>query len=121
MPKSTRTILRAITLAMERAGLFPISRPAPFRATRWGHAVNDRRFWRMITAAEQAAEERSRQRIFFETRGVAAKLGVKLATVRRYTTTGRLKAATRIAAPPARWCRELRTPNPAPEIVLDIA
>jgi predicted site-specific integrase-resolvase len=44
--------------------------------------------------------KRSRQPIFFETRGVAAKLGVKLATVRRYITTGRLKAATRIAAPP---------------------
>jgi len=28
-------MLYAITLAMERAGLFPISRPTPFRATRW--------------------------------------------------------------------------------------
>jgi hypothetical protein len=79
---------------------FPDIAPYHFPGHTLGHAMNDRRFWRMLTAAEQAAEKRSRQPIFFETRGVAAKLGVKLATVRRYITTGRLKAATRIAAPP---------------------
>jgi hypothetical protein len=77
--------------ASQRTGFFPVSRPILFRAARRSTVLSERAFWRMLISAERG----SRQRIYSETRDSAGTLGTKSGAVRRYITTGCLKAALR--------------------------